>query len=74
MSEAKETASIEQNNDGSVKPRGEKGNGSTESHATSAVRRRLPVERHSLTHHFSVGTPQNLGGGRPGARRRHFHR
>jgi hypothetical protein len=27
MSEAKETASIEQNNDGSVKPRGEKGNG-----------------------------------------------
>jgi ribonucleoside-diphosphate reductase alpha chain len=55
MSEAKETASIEQNNESSVKPRQEDGNGSTESHATPAVRRRLPDERHSLTHHFSVG-------------------
>lgn len=32
----------------------EGGNGSSES-ATPAVRRRLPDERHSLTHHFSVG-------------------
>jgi ribonucleoside-diphosphate reductase alpha chain len=55
MSEAKETASIEQNNDSSMKPRREDGNESTESHATPAVRRRLPDERHSLTHHFSVG-------------------
>jgi ribonucleoside-diphosphate reductase alpha chain len=55
MSEAKETASIEQNNDRSVKPLREDGNGSTESHGTPAVRRRLPDERHSLTHHFSVG-------------------
>lgn len=30
------------------------GNGSSE-RATPAVRRRLPDERHSLTHHFSVG-------------------
>ena len=30
------------------------GNGSSE-RATRAVRRRLPDERHSLTHHFSVG-------------------
>jgi ribonucleoside-diphosphate reductase alpha chain len=55
MSEAKETASIEQNSDSSVKPRREEGNGSTESHGTPAVRRRLSDERHSLTHHFSVG-------------------
>jgi ribonucleoside-diphosphate reductase alpha chain len=55
MSEAKETASIEQNNDRPLKPRREDGNGSTESHGTPAVRRRLPDERHSLTHHFSVG-------------------
>jgi len=55
MSEAKETVSIKQNNDSSAKPRREDGNGSTESHGTPAVRRRLPDERHSLTHHFSVG-------------------
>ena len=30
------------------------GKGSSE-RATPAVRRRLPDERHSLTHHFSVG-------------------
>src|ERR1051325_3934193 len=33
---------------------GQDGNGSSEN-ATPAVRRRLPDERHSLTHHFSVG-------------------
>jgi ribonucleoside-diphosphate reductase alpha chain len=55
MSEAKEIASIEQNNDSSAKPRREGLDGSTESHGTPAVRRRLPDERHSLTHHFSVG-------------------
>ena len=55
MSEAKESASIEQNNDSSAKARREGRNGSTESHGTPAVRRRLLDERHSLTHHFSVG-------------------
>ena len=55
MSEAKESASIEQNNDSSAKAHREARNGSTESHGTLAVRRRLPDERHSLTHHFSVG-------------------
>ncbi len=55
MSEAKESASTQQNNGSSVKPRREEGNGSTESRGTPALRRRLPDERHSLTHHFSVG-------------------
>lgn len=55
MSEAKETASIEKNNESSAKPHREARNGSTGSHGTPAVRRRLPDERHSLTHHFSVG-------------------
>src|SRR6266404_1980589 len=54
MSEAKEITSTESEgnhpnlcNDG--------GNRSAESRGTPAVRRRLPDERHSLTHHFSVG-------------------
>jgi len=55
MSEARETISIEQDKDSSVKPRREDGNGSRGSHGTPAVRRRLPDERHSLTFHFSVG-------------------
>ena len=32
-----------------------RGNGSAEPSGTPAVRRRLPDERHSLTHHFSGG-------------------
>src|SRR5260370_40645053 len=55
MSEAKEIANIEKNEEGSVNPSKEGGNGSAEPSGTLAVRRRLPDERHSWTHHFSVG-------------------
>jgi len=55
MSEAKEIANIEKSEEGSVNPSKKVGNGSAEPSGTLAVRRRLPDERHSLTHHFSVG-------------------
>ena len=55
MSEAKEIASIEKSEESSVNPSREGGDGSAEPRGTRAVRRRLPDERHSLTHHFSVG-------------------
>ena len=41
---------------GGSRPSGEHStNGSQEPKATQAVRRRLPDERRSLTHHFSIG-------------------
>ena len=64
MSAAKEIAIVEHSKELSVKASKEAGrNGSgglTGTHAAGAdsppaVRRRLPDERHSLTHHFSVG-------------------
>src|SRR6516225_11906198 len=55
MPEAKEIASIEKSEESFVSPSNESGNGSEDPRGTRAVRRRLPDERHSLTHHFSVG-------------------
>jgi ribonucleoside-diphosphate reductase alpha chain len=55
MSEAKEIASIEKSEESPVNPSKEGGNGPGEPRGTQAVRRRLADERHSLTHHFSVG-------------------
>ncbi len=55
MPEAKEVASIEKSAESIVNASNAGGNGSAESRGTPAVRRRLPDERHSLTHHFSVG-------------------
>jgi ribonucleoside-diphosphate reductase alpha chain len=55
MAEAKEVAVIDMSeehpaNSGKADPPGP-----PEPHGTQAARRRLPDERHSLTHHFSVG-------------------
>ena len=55
MPEAKEIASIEKSEESFVSPSKESGNGSEDPRGTRAARRRLPDERHSLTHHFSVG-------------------
>src|SRR6516225_10271448 len=55
MPEAKEIASIEKSEESFVSPSNESGNRSEDPRGTRAVRRRLPDERHSLTHHFSVG-------------------
>ncbi len=63
MSEAKEIATIGHSQGHSLKSSDEGGNngsgapiGSSAASANCpAVRRRLPDERHSLTHHFSVG-------------------
>src|ERR1700740_3167666 len=56
MPETKEIASVDRRPAGSSSPGGEEStNGSQEPKATQAVRRRLPDERRSLTHHFSVG-------------------
>jgi ribonucleoside-diphosphate reductase alpha chain len=55
MSEAKEIANIEKSEESCVNPSKKGGNGSAEPSGTLAVRRRLSDERHSLTHHFSVG-------------------
>jgi ribonucleoside-diphosphate reductase alpha chain len=64
MSAAKEIAIVEHSQEQSLKETREDGsNGSRDANGTRAahadgppaVRRRLPDERHSLTHHFSVG-------------------
>ena len=64
MSAAKEIAIVEHNKEHSLKAREEaESNGSGDTNGTRAVgtdsppavRRRLPDERYSLTHHFSVG-------------------
>ena len=56
MSAAEETTSVEKSEESSLNPSNEgSNNGSEEARGTLAVRRRLPDERHSLTHHFSVG-------------------
>jgi len=54
MPEAKGVSSIERSEDRLVTA-SPSGNGSEALRGTPAVRRRLPDERHSLTHHFSVG-------------------
>ena len=55
MAEAREVASIERSEERLVDSGKAGSNGSAEARGTLAVRRRLPDERHSLTHHFSVG-------------------
>ena len=56
MSEAKEIANVSKSGESSLRPSSEGGdNGSGEPREAQAVRRHLPDERHSLTHHFSVG-------------------
>jgi len=55
MSQSKEIAGIDQGRQSPVGPVREEGNAAAESRSTPAVRRRLPNERHSLTHHFSIG-------------------
>src|SRR5437868_6764348 len=56
MPETKEIVSVDRRPGGSSSPSGEDStNGSQEAKATQAVRRRLPDERRSLTHHFSIG-------------------
>src|SRR5579864_6635010 len=56
MPETKEIVSVDRRPDGSSSPSAEDStNGPQEPKATQAVRRRLPDERRSLTHHFSIG-------------------
>jgi len=56
MSEAKEITNIEHSQGRPLKSSDESNdNKPGGSRGTLAVRRRLPAERHSLTHHFSVG-------------------
>ena len=56
MPERKEIASVDRRPDGPSSPGSEdSSNGSQAPEAIQAVRRRLPDERRSLTHHFSVG-------------------
>ena len=56
MPETKEIVSVHGRPGGSSSPSGEDSTkGSQEPKASQAVRRRLPDERRSLTHHFSVG-------------------
>jgi len=55
MTETREVASVERSEEHPVDSAQASSNGSAESRETPAVRRRLPDERHSLTHHFSVG-------------------
>ncbi len=56
MSEEKEIANVSKSGESSLRPSSEGGdNGSGEPREAQAVRRHLPDERHSLTHHFSVG-------------------
>jgi ribonucleoside-diphosphate reductase alpha chain len=50
-----ELTSTEKIEGNGVRPRNEAGGDSAKPQGTPAVRRRLPDERHSLTHHFSVG-------------------
>jgi ribonucleoside-diphosphate reductase alpha chain len=56
MPETNEIVSVEEHLTGSSSPSSEGGsNGSQQSKTTLRVRRRLPDERRSLTHHFSIG-------------------
>ena len=56
MSEAKEITNVSKSGESSLSSRNEGSDrGSGEPGETQAVRRRLPDERRSLTHHFSVG-------------------
>jgi ribonucleoside-diphosphate reductase alpha chain len=55
MPETKGTVDVGRSAEGSASRGNEDNNGSQESKTTQAVRRRLPEERRSLTHHFSVG-------------------
>jgi ribonucleoside-diphosphate reductase alpha chain len=55
MSETKETVDVDSRADGSASRGNEDNNGSQEPETMQAIRRRLPDERRSLTHHFSIG-------------------
>ena len=55
MPEVKAVSTIERSEDRAVNGSNSSSNDSAELPGTPAVRRRLPDERHSLTHHFSVG-------------------
>ena len=56
MSEAEEIANVSKSGESPLSSRNEGGDrGSGEPREPQAVRRRLPDERRSLTHHFSVG-------------------
>jgi hypothetical protein len=55
MAEAKEVASIDTREEHPANSSKAGPHGLPESRGTPALRRRLPDERHSLTHHFSVG-------------------
>jgi ribonucleoside-diphosphate reductase alpha chain len=55
MAGTKETVDVDSRADGSASRRNEDNKGSQESKTIQAVRRRLPDERRSLTHHFSIG-------------------
>jgi ribonucleoside-diphosphate reductase alpha chain len=55
MPETKETVDVDSRGDGSASRGNEDNNGSQELKTIQAVRRRLPDERRSLTHHFSIG-------------------
>jgi ribonucleoside-diphosphate reductase alpha chain len=55
MPEAQGVWNIERSEDRVVNASNSSSNDSAELRGTPAVRRRLPDERHSLTHHFSVG-------------------
>src|ERR1700688_1661375 len=56
MSEAKEIANVSKSGESSLSPSAEsRDSGPGDPRETRAVRRHLPDERHSLTHHFSVG-------------------
>src|SRR5580704_11763570 len=54
MPEAQGVWNIERSEDRAVNASNSSSNDSAELRGTPAVRRRLPDERHSLTHHFSV--------------------
>ena len=56
MSEAKEIANVSKSGESSLSPSAESSDsGPGDPRERRAVRRHLPDERHSLTHHFSVG-------------------
>ena len=55
MPETKEIVSVDGRPDGSSSPSGEDSNNGSQEPKAQAVRRRLPDERRSLTHHFSIG-------------------
>jgi ribonucleoside-diphosphate reductase alpha chain len=56
MCETKEELTVDKSSEGPLSPGNGRGESeSREPRATQVIRRRLPDERRSLTHHFSVG-------------------